>query len=97
MLKEKMEPINITNNSDQDGEAFVYACEVNAWYMDFGTSSHLSHCKKRFKTYESISLVKIYIGDNSNQDTIGKGNIEIVMTMGDTAIEGMITYILHVP
>jgi hypothetical protein len=62
--KRKIELGNIVESSDQDGEAFVYALassyETNAWYVDFGTSSHLLHCKKWFKTYESISSIKIY-------------------------------------
>jgi len=74
--KKKPETRNHVENNNQDGEAFVYAlatsCEANAWYMDFGASSHLSHCKNRFKTYESILRVKIYMGNNSTQDTIGK-------------------------
>jgi len=42
-------------------------------------------------------LVKIYIGDNSTQETIGKGNTEIVMIVGDIAIEGVLTDVLNVP
>jgi hypothetical protein len=74
--KRKTKLINIVESSNQDGEAFIYAlatsCEANAWYVNFGTSSLLSHYKKRFKTYESISPVKMYIGNNSIQDTIRK-------------------------
>jgi len=99
--KRKTKLINTVKSSNQDGEAFIYAlatsCEANAWYVNFGTSSHLSHYKKRFKTYGSISLVKIYIGDNSTQDTIRKRNIKIMMTVGDTTIKGMFIDILHIP
>jgi hypothetical protein len=48
-----------------------------------------------FKTYENISQIQIYMGDNSTQNAIGRGNIKIVMTMGDTTIEGMVTNVLH--
>jgi len=64
--------------------------------VDSRASSHLSHCKKWFKTYENISLIKIYMGDNSIQNAIGKGNIKIVMIVGDTIIEGMVTNVLNV-
>jgi hypothetical protein len=98
--KRKTKLLSIVKSSNKDGEAFIYAlatfCEANAWYVNFGTSSHFSHCKKRFKTYESISLVKIYIGDNSTQDTIRKTNIEFMMTVGDTTIKGVFN-ILHIP
>jgi len=99
--KRKTKLINTIESSNQDGEAFIYAlatsCEANAWYVNFGTSSHLSHYKKQFKTYESISPVKIYIKDNSTQNTIRKRNIGIMMTMGDTTIKGVFIDILHIP
>jgi hypothetical protein len=98
--KRKTKLINIVESSNWDGEAFIYAlatsCEANAWYVNFRTSSHLLHYKKRFKTYENISPVKIYIGDNSTQDTIRKRNIEIMMTMGGTIIKGVFIDILHI-
>ncbi len=98
-VKRKIEQRNIVKSNDQDGEAFVCAlvtsCETNVWYVDSRTFSHFSHCKKWFKTYENISLIKIYMEDNSIQNAIGRGNIKIVMIVGDTTIEGMLTNVLH--
>jgi hypothetical protein len=37
------------------------------------------------------------MGDNSIQNAIGRGNIKIMMIVGDTTIEGMVTNVLHVP
>jgi hypothetical protein len=36
------------------------------------------------------------MGDNSIQNAIGRRNIKIMMTVGDTTIEGMVTDVLHV-
>ncbi len=100
-VKRKIKQKNIVESSDQDDEAFVCAlvisCETNVWNVDSRAFSHLSHCRKWFKTYENISPIKIYMGDNSIQNAIGRGNIKIMMIVGDTTIEGMVTNVLHVP
>jgi hypothetical protein len=77
--KKKNEQGNVVESNEQDGEAFVCvlttSCESNIWYIYSITSSHLLHYKNLFKTYESILPIKIYMGDNSIQDAIGRGTI----------------------
>jgi hypothetical protein len=81
-VKKKNKQGNVVESNEQDGEAFV--CVL--------TSSHLLHYRNLFKTYESILPIKIYMGDKSIQGAIGRGNIQILMIMGDTIVKGMYTY-----
>ncbi len=80
-LEEKSEKNNIVEASFEGiGEAFVFALfdlsKSIVWYVDSGVSKHLSHNQKWFQNYETISLIKIYMGhDNFAQETISKGNI----------------------
>ncbi len=64
LQKQKIEEGNTIENK----EAFIFALlvfhEVDAWYIDFGTSMHLSTRKEWFRDYDNIVLVKIYMGNN---------------------------------
>jgi hypothetical protein len=78
-VKKKNEQENVVESNEQDGEVFVCvlttSCESNIWYIYSITSSHLLHYRDLFKSYESILPIKIYMGDNSIQNAIGRGNI----------------------
>jgi hypothetical protein len=51
-----------------------------------------------FTDYEKNSLVKIYIGDNSVQEAVGKGNIQVSMSVrGNERVKAIRTNVLHVP
>jgi hypothetical protein len=58
---------------------------------------HLSSCRKWLCDYENIVLVKIYMGDNSIQEAIGKGNMDVTMERGENIIRGAFTNVLHIP
>jgi hypothetical protein len=48
-------------------------------YIDFGASAHVFHKRIWFKNYESISSIKIYMGNNSTQKAIGRRDIKVSM------------------
>ena len=47
------------------------------WVIDSGASQHLSAQRDRFLDYQPISPLKIEIGDGSEIEAIGKGNITL--------------------
>jgi hypothetical protein len=97
LQKQKIEEGNNIKNEDAFVSALLVYHEVDAWYIDFGTSMHLSSCKKWFCYYENIFLVKIYMGNNSIQEAIGKGNMDIIMEIGKSVVKGTFIDVLHVP
>jgi len=68
------------------------------WYIDSGASTHLFHERSWFTDYEKTSLVKINMGDNSVQEAVGKGNIQVSMSVrGNERVKAILTNVLHVP
>ncbi len=69
--KKKSEQNNIVEaNFKGVNEAFVFALSTLyrfiVWYVDSSVSTHLSHEQKWFRNYETISLIKIYMGHDHN-------------------------------
>ncbi len=50
-----------------------------------------------FTTYESIVPRKVYMGDDTILEAIGKGNIKATMQVGGRGLFTTITQVLHVP
>lgn len=100
--RKKNEQNNIVEASFEGiGEAFVSTLFVSSrstmWYVDFGALTYLFHKWKWFQDYETISPIKIYMGDNFIQEVVGKGNIRLSMSMGeDETIEVVSINFLHV-
>ena len=67
--------------------------EFNEWIIDSGASQHISAHRDRFIKYQSIRAMKIQIGDGSEIEAIGKGDMEL--TIGSTKIT--LVSVLHVP
>src|SRR5205807_8745033 len=65
----------------------------NDWIIDSGASQHISAQRERFTNYLLISTIKIQIGDGSEIEAIGKGNM--ILTVG--MIEITLHDVLHVP
>lgn len=62
-------------------EAFIcetLSCEKqDCWIADCGATDHVTHCREYFSTYEQFKVPsKIYVGDNSTMDALGKGSIK---------------------
>ena len=47
------------------------------WVIDSGASQHISAQRERFRDYQTISPLKIQIGDGSEIEAVGKGNITL--------------------
>jgi hypothetical protein len=58
---------------------------------------HLFARKEWFRDYENIVLIKIYMGDNSIKEVIGKGNMDITTEIGENTVRGTFIDVLHVP
>jgi len=58
---------------------------------------HLSSRKEWFRDYDNTILVKIYMGENSIQEAIGKGNMDVTMEIGENVVRKTFTDALHVP
>ena len=63
------------------------------WVIDSGASQHISAQKDRFRDYQSISPLKIQIGDGSEIEAVGKG--DITLETDDASIT--LTDVLYVP
>jgi len=66
------------------------------WYVNSNISTQLSHERKWVRDYETISPIKIYMGDNSTQEAIGRGNIKVLMSMGENNVDVVFINVLHV-
>ncbi len=67
----------------------------DAWFINFGTSQHLTFQKEVFSTFEEFTLNhKIYLGDYSTIDVCGKG---IVIFNLPNGIFKCIRDVLYVP
>jgi hypothetical protein len=65
LQKQKIEKGNIVEIEEAFFFALLVSHEIDAWYIDFGASMHLSFCREWFCDYENIFLIKIYMGNNS--------------------------------
>jgi hypothetical protein len=50
-----------------------------------------------FTAYESIVPRRVYVGDDTILEAIGKGNIKAIMQVGGKMLFTTITQVLHVP
>jgi hypothetical protein len=69
------------NSAMDHNEAFVIIAlsmsSDESWYVDFGASMHLFHKRDWFYDFEKILVIKIYMGDNSTQEIVGKRKMKI--------------------
>ena len=65
----------------------------NDWIVDSGASQHLSAQREWFTNHQPITTIKIQIGDGSEIEAIGKG--DMVLTIVTT--EKKLHNVLHVP
>ncbi len=85
---------------DQE-QMFVVTLSVNDhttydWIIDSGATQHMRFKREWFTTYESIVPRKVYMGDDTILEAIGKGNIKAIMQVGGRVLFTTITQILHV-
>ncbi len=87
-LKKKNDEKEKANQACEDEEHFfVVTKSVNDhmaydWIIDFGATQHMTFEQEWFTTYESIVPQKVYMGDDTILEAIGKGSIKAIMQVG---------------
>jgi hypothetical protein len=81
-LKKKSDEKEKANQACEDQEQmFVVALSANDhtayhWIIDSGTTQHMTFEREWFTTYESIVPRKVYMGNDTILEAIGKGSIK---------------------
>jgi hypothetical protein len=102
-LKKKSDEKEKVNQACEDHEKmFVAALSANdhttyGWIVDSGATQHMTFEQEWFTTYERISPRKVFMGDDTVLEAIGKGNIKATMQVGGKLSHATITQVLHVP
>jgi len=96
---EKEKDNQACENHDQ---MFVMALNANDhttydWIVDFGAMQHMTFQQEWFTMYERISPKRVFMGDDTVLEAIGKGNIKATMQVGGKSTHTTITQILQVP
>ncbi len=65
---------------------FTSSSENDTWHIDSNASMHLSFHREWFRDYERIPPIQFYMGDDLIQEAIGKGNINVSMTIGENIL-----------
>jgi hypothetical protein len=81
---------------------FIVTLGVNdhmtySWIINFGATQHMTFKQKWFMTYESIVPWKVYIGDDTILEAIGKGSMKATMQVKVKMLLITITQVFHVP
>ena len=98
-LKRKADETGGKHRKEQEGQHTAFTAtmnkrnEINEWIIDSGASQHISAHRNRFINYQTIRSMKIQIGDGSEIEAIGKGDMEL--TIGSMKIT--LVSVLHVP
>ena len=96
-LKRKADEAGGKFRKEQEQTAFTATTNkrngFNEWIIDSGASQHISAHRERFLNYQPIRTMNIQIGDGSEIEAIGKGDMEL--TVGTTKIT--LLDVLHVP
>jgi hypothetical protein len=102
-LKKKSDEKKKTNQACEDHEKMLVAA-LNAndhtlydWIVDLGATKHMTFEQEWFTTYERISPRKVFMGDDTILEAIGKGNIKATMQVGGELSHATITQVFHVP
>jgi hypothetical protein len=66
------------------------------WIVDLGATQHMTFKKEWFTTSEHISPRKVFMGDDTVLEAMGKGNIKATMQVGGELSHATITQVLHV-
>jgi hypothetical protein len=102
-FKKKNDEKEKINQACEDHEQmFIMTLSANDhtmydWIINSGAmQQHMTFEQKWFTTYERISPRRVFMGDNTVLEAIGKGNIKAIMQVGQLT-HTTITQILHVP
>jgi len=81
---------------------FVAALNANDhtmydWIVNSGAMQHMTFEQEWFTTYKHISPRRVFMGDDTILEAIGKGNIKTTMQVGGKLTHTTITQVFHVP
>ncbi len=102
-LKKKSDEKEKVNQACEDHEQmFVAALSANGhtmyyWIVDSGATQHMIFQQEWFTTYECISTRRVFMGDDTILEAIGKGNIKATMQEKGKMSHTTITQVLDVP
>jgi hypothetical protein len=102
-LKKKNDEKENTNQAcENHKQMFVVALNVNDHttydlIVNFGATQHMTFQKEWFTTYELIPARKVFMGNDTILEAIGKGNIKAILQVGGQLSHITITQVLHVP
>jgi hypothetical protein len=102
-FKKKNDEKEKVNQACEDHEQmFVATLSANDhttydWIVDSGATQHMTFEQEWFTTYEHISPRRVFMGDDTVLEAIGKGSIRATMQVGDQLTHTTITQVLHVP
>jgi hypothetical protein len=102
-FKKKNDEKEKANQACEDQEQmFVAALSANDhtaydWIIDFGATQHMTFEREWFTTYESIIPRKVYMGDDTILEAIGKGSIKATMQVGGRVLFTTMIQVLHIP
>ena len=91
-----------TNNYSKKEQLHLFTAIMHSsinssldWYLDSGTSQHMSPIKSLLRNYETLTSPRsILLGDNSTQNAIGYGSVLLQLSTGQKLL---INDILFVP
>jgi len=102
-LKKKNDEKEKVNQASEDHEQmFIATLSANDhttydWIVDSGATQHMTFEQEWFTTYERISPMRVFMGDDTVLEAIGKGSIKATMQVGGQLTHTTITQVLHVP
>ncbi len=102
MFKEEKKKKEANQACEDHEQMFVVALTANDhttydWILDSGAKQHMTFEQEWFITYECISPRKVFMGNDTILEAIGKGNIKATMQVGGELSHTTITQVLHVP
>jgi len=102
-LKKKSDEKEKANQACEDHEqVFIAALSANDhttydWIVDLGATQHMKFEQEWSTTYKCISPRRVFMGDDTVLEAIGKGNLKATMQVGGQLTHTTITQVLHVP
>jgi hypothetical protein len=102
LKKKSDEKEEVNQNCEDQEQKFIVALSTNDhmaynWIIDLGTTQHMTFDRIWFTTYKSIVPRKVYMGDDTILEAIGKRNIKVIMQVGGRMLFTTIIQVLHVP
>jgi hypothetical protein len=102
LFEEKSDEKEKANQACEDQkQMFIPALGANDhmtynWIIDSGATQHMTFEQEWFTTYDSIVPRKVYMGDDTILEAIGKGRIKATMQVGGKLLFTTIAQV-HVP